>query len=181
MFSIADAYKRARHSRGYGVHSPFAFKIVDLLRLRRKYAFNAADEISDLAIAAGGVRLRREALRFHRICAMKTGGTIFIDPDAPRSIALAALLASADARVTKDPDEARKARTGYFMAKNTTPAQLVEILRSNCETIWLNGFSEPQIGEVVSSIETSLVLLGTHNSILFKRDEMHPVCYTVNL
>lgn len=40
MRRVAEAYKRWRHTRGYGVHSPFAFRIVGrVIRMPRGYKY----------------------------------------------------------------------------------------------------------------------------------------------
>ncbi len=98
--NIAESYKRARHSRGFGVHSPFAFRIVNLLRLGRSWGFYAEQEIAERALSEGGRRLRRDALRFHRLCASFADGGIYVSPSSPRSVALAASLASSRLRIT---------------------------------------------------------------------------------
>lgn len=44
---ISDSYKRWRHTRGYGVHSPFAYKIVkEVLRQKNGYSYYAYNRIS---------------------------------------------------------------------------------------------------------------------------------------
>lgn len=58
MFS----YKRWRHTRGFGVHSPFAYRLIRYaIRPRPDYAFYADEELEDLALSSGcsGPELRR--------------------------------------------------------------------------------------------------------------------------
>lgn len=47
MSRLADIYRRWRHGRGFGVHSPYAFRMVnDVLRLPPDYAYYAYDDIA---------------------------------------------------------------------------------------------------------------------------------------
>ena len=45
---ISETYKRWRHTRGYGVHSPFAYSLVkEVVRPGRKYGHYGYEEIDN--------------------------------------------------------------------------------------------------------------------------------------
>lgn len=52
MHRVAEAYKRWRHTRGYGVHSPFAFRMVGrVIRMPRGYRYyreSAPDALNNM-------------------------------------------------------------------------------------------------------------------------------------
>lgn len=173
---LAESYKRARHSRGFGVHSPFAFAIVNLLRLRRGWGFYADCQITDTALKEGGRRLRRDALRFHRLCSRFADGTVFVSPDAPKAISLAALLASSRVRLTDDPTRIDECFGAYL-----TPACRHTALSGAWRFAMLAGFGEEDVMDIADSSDATLVLLGKRNAMLMRRDGMHRVCHTVNL
>ena len=59
MGQIAESYKRWRHTRGYGVHSPYAYSVVkEVVRPGRRYAYYGYDDI-DNAIDSNAVRHAR--------------------------------------------------------------------------------------------------------------------------
>ena len=97
--SISEGYKRARHTCGYGVHSPFAYRMVCRLRLSSGWGWYAERQLADCVHsscrkgtcdATGGLA---DTLRFYRLC-VDAGGDIFVDRDAPAPIRLAARLAA---------------------------------------------------------------------------------------
>lgn len=82
---IARGYKRWRHSRGYGVHSPFAYNLVDqVIRANRKYSYYGYEDIEDClkkVPAQERKRLRHDARLVYRLMVfLKTYG-LFISED----------------------------------------------------------------------------------------------------
>lgn len=181
VVNIAESYKRARHSRGFGVHSPFAFRIVNLLRLGRSWGFYAEQEIAERALSEGGRRLRRDALRFHRLCASFADGGIYVSPSSPRSVALAASLASSRLRITGCDKRLCECLAAYFVAGHDGVPRIVHAMNDGCSFAMLSGFSDAEVMEIAESSGIALALLGKRNSFLFNRKGMHRVFYTVNL
>jgi len=173
---LAESYKRARHSRGFGVHSPFAFAVVNLLRLRRGSGFYADFQITDAALKEGGRRLRSDALRFHRLCARFADGAVLVSPDAPKAISLAATLASSRIKLTDDPAMVSGC-VGAYLTPSCRPTTLGDVWRF----AMLSGFCEEDVMDMADASGATLVLLGKRNALLMKRGGMHRVCHTVNL
>ena len=78
MGQIAESYKRWRHTRGYGVHSPYAYSVVkEVVRPGRRYAYYGYDDI-DNAIDSNAVRhARRMATTLLRLAAFLRTDTAF--------------------------------------------------------------------------------------------------------
>lgn len=80
---IADSYKRWRHGRGFGVHSPFAYRFVnDIVRTRRGYGYYAGPELEYLL--KGRPRRDRQFWRMvFRIGARLNLKSLYLPHDAP--------------------------------------------------------------------------------------------------
>lgn len=66
--SLAARYKRWRHGRGFGVHSPYAYRMVtDVLRLPRTYAYYDYAEIARARVRLEAPISLAEALLIYRL------------------------------------------------------------------------------------------------------------------
>lgn len=106
---LARAYKRWRHGRGFGVHSPYAFRMVtDVLRLPSSYFYYAYTDI-----ARERVRLRapislNEALLIFRLAVEFAPARVAVFARNPLHNLLRAIvrLAAPQARITDKADGA---------------------------------------------------------------------------
>lgn len=178
---IAMKYLRARHSRGFGVHSPYAFDVLNLLRINSKVGFYADEQIAECARPDGGTPLEHDAIRVHRLCASATTGNVYISRKAPRAISEAVALASSGLKAVAAPRLARSCIFGYFMKGTDLPATIAEAVAADCRIAWLAGYSDEEVRRVATDGGATLTLLGNRNAILFRRHQMHAVEYTVYL
>ena len=100
---IFDAYIRWRHTRGFGVHSPLAFRLVEDV-LTSKYEYYAYPEIEDATDTAAphpGLT-RRRALMLHRLAGRLPHCREAYLGDVPEQMRLAVRLAgrSGEGRLT---------------------------------------------------------------------------------
>lgn len=178
---FAEEYKRARHTYGFGVHSPYAYNLVRLLRMRRDVGFYADGEISEAALSESGSRLRATALRFHRLCSAFTEGRVYVSPSAPAAIGLAATLASSRLKMIDNVSENQKFDVGYFRMKDIPLPALEGILSSGCPLAMVEGLSETEACATARKAGTSLLLTGPRMAIFVRRQGMRPVSYTVRI
>lgn len=87
--------KRAWRSRGFGIHSPFAFRFITCV-LRQRGRYYAYGELRD--IAGGKVCFRRAALVFRLVCEFAPE-TVVVTTDVPDVISEAVRLADSRARI----------------------------------------------------------------------------------
>lgn len=178
---LAKKYMRARHTRGFGVHSPFAYDTLLLLRINGKTGFYADEEIEKCARPDGGAQLARDAIRFHRLCAALTDGDVYVSPKAPRAVSEAVGLASSQLNAIATRRLAPTCCVGFFIRETDAPHEVAEALAADCRTAWLSGYSDEEVRRIASDGGATLTLLGNRNSILFRRPQMQPVEYTVYL
>lgn len=156
------------------------------MRLSRGWGWYAERQLADCVHsscrkgtcdATGGLA---DTLRFYRLC-VDAGGDIFVDRDAPAPIGLAARLA-AGGRYEATTDERRinGCMVAWTQSKSTSKAVAGAMARGSLRRAMLHGFSDDDVKELFTVAGATLLLQGPRNSLLFRRDGMHPVVYTVN-
>lgn len=99
---LIDKYKRWRHGRGYGIHSPYAYEMVrEVLNPPRIYAYYAYHEIGRLrSLYAPDMPLRELFLIFRVVNRFKPRSVTIDSPDASRMMRVIVNLAAPDAAIT---------------------------------------------------------------------------------
>lgn len=184
--SISEGYKRARHTCGYGVHSPFAYRMVCRMRLSRGWGWYAERQLADCVHSScrkgtcDATGRLADTLRFYRLC-VDAGGDIFVDRDAPAPIRLAARLAAGGRyKVMTDVQRLDSCVAAWTQTKVISGAMAEAMARGSLQRAMLHGFSDDEVKELFTVAGATLLLQGPRNSLLFRRDGMHPVVYTVN-
>ena len=105
LSEMAGAYLRWRHSHGYGVHSPFAYRFVEqAVRPGRGYSFYGyADIDASLTGFKGSAygRTRHDARLLLRCAAFLRAGRVLMGPSAPAVFSVAARGAGARSETWK--------------------------------------------------------------------------------
>ncbi len=176
---FSETYKRARHSFGFGVQSPFAFRIVNLLRLRRSEGFYADAELSEMALREGGAHLRRQALRFHRLCALFPSGRVFISPSASSVMTRAAHLASSHFEIEGKAQPLSEIDLAYLMSRDFSMERLKNELGNKYRMIMFHGYDEGEMKNLGRLLNASLLLSGKNVAVFLRREKMASVGYTI--
>ena len=95
---ISEAYRRWRHSRGFGVHSPFAYRIVtEALYPRHGYAYYIENDARLSSADAAEGRRARALFRLIILLRMESGESVsvMLADDAPQCWRKALRLAGA--------------------------------------------------------------------------------------
>ncbi len=104
---LAAAYKRWRHGRGYGVHSPYAFRMVcDVLRLPRGYAYHAYAPIATRRAALRAPLPLGEVWLIYRLMVEFGARRVYIAASGPARDLIAAITAIAGATTAPRPEAA---------------------------------------------------------------------------
>ncbi len=104
QIDLVRRYKRWRHGRGFGIHSPFAYDFITRT-LRERLPYYAYDSL-DAKAAAESIRLRRLRLLF-RIAVRFNPATVAIVGERHADAEVAAVKAArSTVKVTGDPAEA---------------------------------------------------------------------------
>ena len=152
-----DYLKRLRSTRGFGVHSPLAFRMVTQV-LRQDYAYYASGRLAELDTR--GLPEHFADILFRLVCEFSPAA-VWISPDLPRrdAVAEAVRLADSRTRFTSRPAEAQ-----MIVATDTLPLvpdHGVAVMASSCSPgafegiergcftfsngTWLVGVSRPDL------------------------------------
>lgn len=183
MTSISEAYKRWRHSRGYGVHSPFAYSLVKgVVRPGRGYAWYGYSRTDR---AARGCRLpdvawqARMLLRLASFLGVKKAFIPNADNTAPYRTALLA----ADSRmvITSALAEADSC-TLICTARDLVPLEaLTEFLQQPGRCVAMRSYPAGWEKRLFDSLGEGLMLYSRENLIVISRSSMQKVAYTISL
>ena len=178
---LAEAYKRWRHTRGYGVHSPFAYTVVkEVIRPGRRYAYYGYEDI-DCALGRGeGMRARRTARTLLRLAAFLDTDRVFMPNSHDTTLYLTALRAAGSRiHVTSAMQEAETCglvcSTGDYMPLE----RLVSLLRQPGRTLALHDAPAGWAATIFDSIGEGLMFYGRKNVLIFSRPDMQKVSYSI--
>ena len=165
MGQIAESYKRWRHTRGYGVHSPYAYSVVkEVVRPGRRYAYYGYDDIDTLL----------------RLAAFLRTDTAFIPRTENSSLYLTALkAANSKIKITSAVQEASRCKlvcsTSDFVPLDT----LKSLIRTQGRAIAIFNAPDGWKDRLFEEIGEGLMLHGSHNLIVISRPGMQKVSYSV--
>lgn len=137
----ANFISRRWRSKGHGIHSPLAFRMVTEV-LRQDYAFYAYPDIDRLCATPGEASMAR---LIHRLTCEFRPASAWIDPSLSRKpFAEAIKLAHRSTRLTSDPSEAEMLisasippalpEKGVFALTGSPSATPFDCFRSGCFT-----------------------------------------------
>lgn len=175
---IGEGYLRLRHSRGFGVHSPFAFGITELLRERHDYSYYDEYELKDEAFARGSRRLWHDSFIVFRLCSRLAGANVWLGNDAGPVIEHATLLAIPDMKRMKGETSLRESDVIIF--PEISPADVATAMKNDAVALFRNP-SAPDMAAALEALPGGLLLISPQRALLFRRDTMHRTTYTTRL
>lgn len=178
MEGLGSAYRRWRHTRGFGVHSPLAFLLVEnVVRSRGEYyAYPDIDLSSERSACGRGYgKLRRRARMLHRLAArMPVVESRYLGevPEAyRRSVALAGISRGSGAV---------KLTVAVAPGQSDRAALLEAAAEAGNVVVVFNAPAELLAG-VERAVESGVVLRGRDSLIAVSRQGVAAVSYTVRL
>lgn len=182
-FSIIwSAYLRWRHSKGFGVHSPFAFALVnDAVRpgIYGYYGYELINSVILLTQEESYPRINKDACLLLRLLVALTPQRLYIGGDDLYAFRAAAIAAGIPLFLPSEtPPYPRKG--DFLLIKGDTAdwAETVTLLRKGVTVMTID--SPAGLKECVeNAIERGTVFSGTRISLAVPREEMALVKYTM--
>lgn len=184
---VLEAYRRWRHTRGYGVHSPFAYDMVkEVVRPERGYAFYGYEEIDNyLYNGKSDTRLphvRRHARMLLRLASWLDIRTAYMPNDEPATPYYSALRsARSDMRITSamaDIDRCRLvASSGGFVSLEL----LQRLVAQPGRVLVLREPPEGWPRAIFEALPSGLMLYSRDAVIVVHRERMQKVAYSIKL
>lgn len=179
MFS----YRRWRHTRGYGVHSPFAYMLTkEVVRPKRGYAFYGYDDISDEARSArlSGAR-ERAARMLLRIIVRLRPESVFISEELGATFITAAKTADRRIRLETSPTRAASCRMIVSHGETLSLDLLKNHLSVAGNSLVLRNIPRGWQDELFDSMSEGVMLYSPRHAILVAREGMQKVAYSMQL
>lgn len=176
---LFEAYKRWRHTRGYGVHSPFAYKIVkEVLQDKRGYAYYAYQNLEEAACSRSEIKAAR---RLMRLAARMDVGSTFLPADA-KKIFLSALK-GADSKMTvfSDPKLLDRCRLICTSGNLIDIDTIIRLIDRPGRIIALKYAPDGWLEKIFNSLDEGLMLYGRCNALIFSRPGMQKVKYSASI
>lgn len=179
---IYEAYRRWRHTRGFGVHSPFGYEIVrNVLRPGREYGWYAYSDIDEALYGADKGKQRRQARLLLRLASFLDAKSAFV-PMTTSPAYLAALKgARTDMRICKTIAEADSCDIVCSYGDFMTLDSLKEIVAGKNSALLLHDCPEGWDHELFETLDEGVMLHSMRNLVLIPHDGMQKVAYTVRL
>lgn len=176
---FAKSFLRKRHSRGFGVHSPYAFKFVGDVIRPKNYGYYAYDAINDLPDVSP--KIARKAKWFIRLAVFLKAKRFVVSSLSPQALSLAADALGIECRQLKD-DKSFGFHPGDFMVIESSTSNLdiiVKALDSSVAVLAVNP--DNSLRQFLSRpIQNGLLFEDKNKMLLIPRKEMAYVAYDIN-
>lgn len=183
----AEAYRRWRHSHGFGVHSPFAYDLVrHVVHPPKGYVWYGYTDIdNDILHDRTSRRLphvRRHARMLLRLAAWLNVDSAYLPKDSPATPFRAALrAANSRMRVTSAQAEIGKctlvASTGDFIPLST----LLSLVATPGRIIGMRDVPQGWAAALFEALPEGVMLHSPHSLILVHRPGMQKTSYSIIL
>lgn len=175
---MIEAYKRWRHTRGFGVHSPTAYTLVREV-IRQPYHFYGYAEIEGaLAGHKHATRLERFCRLVLRLCNHLRPHTVFCSKTAPEAVRTAIRCAVPDAALTADPSAA--ADLYIDTAQRLSAHRIAQILDRDGVALLILAIADEADETIRRHLSHGLLLRTPRHALVLTRRSMPFVSYSVN-
>lgn len=178
MLCLAEAYKRWRHTRGYGVHSPFAYRMVGrVVRPPRGYLYYLESALSDAPKA-----LRHDARLLVRLAAELDIRSASIAPDVPEIIAVAIQSVRSDMKVTVT--DTPESDTQLILGIDGMPSLdcYAQALASpSLKAIWIKNPPKDWANLLFDVLPEGVMFRGREAILIIPHPGMQKIAYTVSI
>ena len=176
-----EAYKRWRHTRGYGVHSPFAFRVVkEIIRVAGRYTYYGYDPIEEKAEKSGKKEYLKSALMLLRIAARLDVGSVLMKGGPMKDLFREALRqADSKIKITKEIDGVNLCRMAIGHKDNLPLDVLRRFVSLPGKIIFLTDAPEGWREKLFDEMEEGVMFYGKRNVLLISRLGMQKIKYSI--
>lgn len=178
---LAAWYKRLRHSYGYGVHSPYAYELVERAVSPGRYSWYGYYDIDAALGNAVLPRVRRNARMLLRLAAFLQPRTVFLPSHSHAAFHAALEAADSRMKVERHSNRAAECRMICTTGDYIPLATLKRHLERPGHIVALRDAPEGWAGQLFDGMKEGLMLRGARNVLLIAREGMHKISYTINI
>lgn len=178
---VFERYRRWRHSRGYGVHSPFAYRLVERVIHPGPYCYYGYGDIDETFPGSVDRRVRREARMLLRLVAELHPASIFLPTGIHPAYHAAVQAADSKIEIVRKPRLASTAdmicTQADFIGLDTLRAHLAVPGHSVALVNAPEGWDEA----LFEAVGEGMMMTGTRNLFVVAREGMQKISYTVQI
>lgn len=177
----STAFQRWRHTRGYGVHSPFGYQLVTRVIRPGHVAYYGYADI-DHALSGPHIgRLRREARMLLRLAAMLNPESIFLQNGAHPAYQAAVRALGTRTRIIRTSKQAATCdmicSLGDFIPLDT----LKQALSAPGHCVAIRDVPDGWADRLFEALPQGVMFSGPHNVLVINRDGMQKMNYPVSI
>lgn len=177
---IAESYKRWRHTRGYGVHSPFAFTLIERVVHPRGVRYYGYRDIDD-ACSASEHHVAEQARFLLRLLSTLRIESVYLPPSAHPAFIIAARCADHRMRVERDRELAGNCQLIGTRCEDISSEALCRHLSTPGNVVCLDKTSHAVADRLFEGLSEGLMFEGRDSLIIIARPHMQKVRYTVRI
>lgn len=181
---IFESYRRWRHTRGFGVHSPFAYSIVKgVVRPDKGYSYYGYSDIEDTLVGMNHrAKLRRLSRMLLRLASTLNPQRSFL-PNSEEALPFhtALLCVNSKMKITSALSEVDKCDLVCSSADYVPLSRIISLLNTPKRVVAIRNIDPNWISPIFESLSEGLILQGKKHAIIFNRPGMHKLIYTVNI
>ena len=176
-------YKRLRHTYGFGVHSPFAFRMVkDVVRPGRAYCWYGYEDIdAGVNSRRASVRIERQAKMFHRLLSFLNPQSLFLPHGIDPLFHTAATTVDSRMKIERKPKLARECEMIATHESFISLDSLKEHILTPGHSVVIMNAPQGWAETLFETLPQGLMLYGRHNAIIVNRPDMMKVSYAILL
>lgn len=177
----STAFQRWRHTRGYGVHSPFGYQLVTRVIRPGKVSYYGYADI-DHALSGPHIgRLRREARMLLRLAAMLNPESIFLQNGAHPAYQAAVRALGTRTGIIRTPKQAASCdmicSLGDFIPLDT----LKQALSLSGHCVAIRDVPDGWADRLFETLPQGVMFTGPRNVLVINRDSMQKINYPISI
>lgn len=176
-------YRRWRHSKGFGVHSPFAYEIVKrVLYPGRRYGWYGYEQIEEKLESGDYIpHIRRRARLLLRLAAFLDIRSAFLPADSHPALRSALLAANSETEVVCDPKKASQCRLIVTTGQHLPEEKLCRHLGVDNTIVLIYNLPEGWKERMFYVLPHGLMMHDSKSALLINRPGMNKIAYTIKL
>lgn len=180
-FGVFEGYRRWRHTRGYGVHSPYAFHLVTNVVHPGDYSWYGYADIDRTFPGTVDRKVRREARMLLRLVAELRPAAVFLPMGAHPSFHAAIHAADSGIRILRKPKQAAEADM-ICTHGNFIPLEVIlDHISRQGRSVAIIDVPDGWADRIFEALGEGVMVRGCRNLFAVSREGMQKLQYTMRI
>ena len=177
----ARCYLRWRHTRGFGVHSPFAFRLQQQVVRPGDVTYYGYRDIDQALDENASTRIRSEARMLLRLAVFLRPKSVFLSHGAHPAYHSAVKAAGSAITIERRPHRAASCDLICFRADALPLEEMTAYLADGEHALAVVDIPDGWVRSIADSMPEGLVIHSLRNALFIVRRDMRRVEYTMNV